>query len=90
MSLASANLVSACTCDVARLKESPFRFQEQQTAPLQSKLQPGQEISRPWAYRHLRPGFRDISRESYKTLDAKWPRADWQGGVELVFVDSPV
>jgi hypothetical protein len=37
-----------------------------------------------------RPGFRDISPEFYKTLDAKWPRADWQGGVELVLVDSPV
>jgi hypothetical protein len=24
-----------------------------------------------------------MSRESYKTPDAKWPRADWQGGVEL-------
>ena len=37
-----------------------------------------------------RAGFRDMSRESYKTLHAKWPRADWQGGVELVLVDSPV
>ena len=37
-----------------------------------------------------RAGFRDISRESYKALHAKWPRADWQGGVELVLVDSPV
>jgi hypothetical protein len=27
-----------------------------------------------------RAGFRDMSRESYKTLHAKWPRADWQGG----------
>jgi hypothetical protein len=31
-----------------------------------------------------------MSRESYKALLAKWPRADWQGGVELVLVDSSV
>jgi hypothetical protein len=31
-----------------------------------------------------------MSWESYKALLAKWPRADWQGGVELVSVDPLV
>jgi hypothetical protein len=35
-------------------------------------------------------GFRDMSWQSYKALYAKWPRADWQEGLELVLVDSAV
>jgi hypothetical protein len=31
--------------------------------------------------------FRDMSRESYKTVHEKWPRADCQGGVQLVLVE---
>ncbi len=90
MSLASENLVQPALAMLPG-KESPFMFRSNKPRPCNPSRQPGQEnIQTLGISTFPRAGFWDMSRESYKTLHAKWPRADWQGGVELILVDSPV
>jgi hypothetical protein len=82
--------VSACTCDDACLTYLPFRLQSNKLRPA---IQADHQVGKYLDLGHINisgAGFRDMSWESYKALLAKWPRADWQGGAELVFVDSTI